>query len=84
MFWWMLLEKLGSKVVSCQADVGKALLEELVLKALLLQAFLPEGLSQATCAKLKLIKVEAVLNDLSCKAGCLLGSYVGSSPLNHA
>ena len=56
--------------MSCQADVGKDLVEDLVLKALLLQAFLPEGLSQATGAKLKLVKVKAVLKDLSCKAGC--------------
>ena len=64
----ILLEKL-KEVVSCQDDVGKALLEELV-KALLLQAFLPEGLSPATWAKLKLFKVEAVLN--LCLKGLLL------------
>ena len=63
------VEKAGKEVVSCQDDVGKALLEELV-KALLLQAFLPEGLSPATFAKLKLVKVEAVLN--LCLEGCLL------------
>ena len=39
-------------------------------KALLRQAFLPEGLSPATFAKLKLVKVEAVLN--LCLEGCLL------------
>ena len=56
--------------MNCQADGGKDLLEDLVLKALLLQALWPEELSQATGAKLKLIKVEAVLN--LCLEGLLL------------
>ena len=41
--------------------VGKDLLKDLFLKGLLLQALLLEVLSQASSAKLKLIKVKAVL-----------------------
>ena len=56
------------KDVVVKGDVNK-----LLLKVLLLQAFLLEDLSQATSAKLKLVKVEAVqckggLEALVCKA----------------
>ena len=54
--------------------VGKDVVNKLLLKVLLLQALLLEGLSQATSAKLKLVKVEAVqckggLEALVCKVG---------------
>ena len=52
-----------------EALVEEDLLEDLLLKGLLLQALSLEGLNQASSAKLKLIKVEAVLKALVCKVG---------------
>ena len=55
--------------VVVEAVVEDAVLEDLVGKDFLAQALVLEVLSQALSAKLKLIKVEAVLKAFFCKDG---------------